>query len=34
MMVIANASVNLESWLPPELHRPINPLLVGFGQAS
>ncbi|BEJ13336.1 hypothetical protein CspHIS471_0305100 [Cutaneotrichosporon sp. HIS471] len=24
--------VNLESWLPPELHRPINPLLVGFGQ--
>lgn len=26
--------VNLESWLPPPLHRPINPLLVGFGQVS
>lgn len=24
--------INLESWLPPELHKPINPMLVGFGQ--
>jgi endonuclease-3 len=24
--------LNLESWLPKEYHRPINPLLVGFGQ--
>ncbi|ORY26058.1 DNA glycosylase [Naematelia encephala] len=24
--------LNLESWLPSELHRPINPMLVGFGQ--
>ncbi|KAI0034974.1 DNA glycosylase, partial [Vararia minispora EC-137] len=24
--------LNLESWLPPELHSEINPLLVGFGQ--
>lgn len=24
--------VNLESWLPHELYKPINPLLVGFGQ--
>lgn len=24
--------LNLQSWLPPELHKPINPLLVGFGQ--
>ena len=24
--------VNLESWLPPHLHKPINPMLVGFGQ--
>lgn len=24
--------MNLESWLPRELHKPINPLLVGFGQ--
>ncbi|KAL1409571.1 alpha,alpha-trehalase nth1 [Vanrija albida] len=24
--------VNLESWLPPPLHKPVNPLLVGFGQ--
>lgn len=23
---------NLEAWLPVELWRPINPLLVGFGQ--
>ncbi|WVF66948.1 hypothetical protein IAT40_001691 [Kwoniella sp. CBS 6097] len=24
--------LNLQSWLPPELHKPINPMLVGFGQ--
>ncbi|QRW00820.1 HhH-GPD superfamily base excision DNA repair protein [Ceratobasidium sp. AG-Ba] len=24
--------LNLQSWLPRELHKPINPLLVGFGQ--
>jgi len=24
--------LNLQSWLPAELHRDINPLLVGFGQ--
>ncbi|KIO18592.1 hypothetical protein M407DRAFT_225230 [Tulasnella calospora MUT 4182] len=24
--------LNLQSWLPKELHREINPLLVGFGQ--
>ncbi|KAF8610747.1 DNA glycosylase [Ceratobasidium sp. AG-I] len=24
--------LNLQSWLPRELHGPINPLLVGFGQ--
>ncbi|KAF8328835.1 DNA glycosylase [Cantharellus anzutake] len=24
--------LNLQSWLPSELHREINPLLVGFGQ--
>ncbi|QRW15325.1 HhH-GPD superfamily base excision DNA repair protein [Ceratobasidium sp. AG-Ba] len=24
--------LNLQSWLPHELHKPINPLLVGFGQ--
>ncbi|KAK6907011.1 hypothetical protein I203_101000 [Kwoniella mangroviensis CBS 8507] len=24
--------LNLQSWLPPQLHRPINPMLVGFGQ--
>ncbi|WWD16910.1 hypothetical protein CI109_101342 [Kwoniella shandongensis] len=24
--------LNLQSWLPPHLHKPINPLLVGFGQ--
>ncbi|WWC98973.1 hypothetical protein V866_005867 [Kwoniella sp. B9012] len=24
--------LNLQSWLPPQLHKPINPLLVGFGQ--
>ncbi|WWC60036.1 uncharacterized protein I303_102599 [Kwoniella dejecticola CBS 10117] len=24
--------LNLQSWLPPELHKPINPLMVGFGQ--
>ena len=24
--------LNLQSWLPPDLHKPINPLLVGFGQ--
>ncbi|KAJ6630302.1 DNA glycosylase [Mycena sp. CBHHK59/15] len=27
-----DARVSLESWLPKELHREINPLLVGFGQ--
>lgn len=26
--------INLESWLPSELHKPINPMLVGFGQVS
>ncbi|KAL7421469.1 alpha,alpha-trehalase nth1 [Cryptotrichosporon argae] len=25
--------VNLESWLPAQFHKPINPMLVGFGQA-
>ncbi|OCF34089.1 endonuclease III [Kwoniella heveanensis BCC8398] len=24
--------LNLQSWLPPQLHKPINPMLVGFGQ--
>ncbi|EIW66237.1 hypothetical protein TREMEDRAFT_23302, partial [Tremella mesenterica DSM 1558] len=24
--------LNLQSWLPMEYHRPINPMLVGFGQ--
>ncbi|KAK8861201.1 hypothetical protein IAR55_002020 [Kwoniella newhampshirensis] len=24
--------LNLQSWLPPHLHKPINPMLVGFGQ--
>ncbi|OXC68949.1 hypothetical protein AYX13_02560 [Cryptococcus neoformans] len=24
--------LNLQSWLPPHLHKPINPLMVGFGQ--
>ncbi|WVQ79007.1 hypothetical protein IAT38_001099 [Cryptococcus sp. DSM 104549] len=24
--------LNLQSWLPQHLHKPINPLLVGFGQ--
>ncbi|WVO17159.1 hypothetical protein L204_104851 [Cryptococcus depauperatus] len=24
--------LNLQSWLPTHLHKPINPLLVGFGQ--
>lgn len=24
--------MNLQSWLPSELHKPINPMLVGFGQ--
>ncbi|WWC69038.1 uncharacterized protein I206_102974 [Kwoniella pini CBS 10737] len=24
--------LNLQSWLPPELHKPINPMMVGFGQ--
>ncbi|ORX36218.1 DNA glycosylase [Kockovaella imperatae] len=24
--------LNLQSWLPSELHKPINPMLVGFGQ--
>ncbi|KAJ7491023.1 DNA glycosylase [Mycena latifolia] len=27
-----DARISLESWLPKELHRDINPLLVGFGQ--
>ncbi|KAJ7221509.1 DNA glycosylase [Mycena pura] len=27
-----DARISLESWLPKELHREINPLLVGFGQ--
>lgn len=26
------SSLNLQSWLPKELHPEINPLLVGFGQ--
>lgn len=26
--------VNLESWLPKDLHKGINPMLVGFGQVS
>lgn len=25
-------SLNLQSWLPADLHGEINPLLVGFGQ--
>lgn len=24
--------LNLQSWLPSELHKPINPMMVGFGQ--
>jgi endonuclease-3 len=24
--------LNLQSWLPSHLHKPINPMLVGFGQ--
>ena len=28
------ARLNLQSWLPLELHREINPLLVGFGQVG
>jgi len=26
--------LNLQSWLPSNLHKSINPLLVGFGQVS
>lgn len=26
--------LNLQSWLPKELHRDINKMLVGFGQVS
>jgi hypothetical protein len=26
--------MNLQSWLPKELHPEINPLLVGFGQVG
>jgi endonuclease III len=27
-----NTRIQLESWLPPELWGPVNPLMVGFGQ--
>lgn len=27
-----NGRLNLQSWLPKDLHGAINPLLVGFGQ--
>lgn len=26
--------LNLQSWLPSHLHKPINPMMVGFGQVS